>query len=231
MRCLAVGDIHGNYDALMDVLEKCNYDPNNDMLIAMGDYTDRGPKNIAVVEFLLSIGHFIGLLGNHDVWVREYLNGNYSGIDWILNGGKVTYDEYEKAKKLGSFDIGLHKEFFNSLHEYYVLELNGKKYGFVHGGFYSWDGLGHDDTVKYTWCRELWEDVFNGRNESVKNQLSHYDTLFIGHCPTNLYGVKPDKLPVKYANVINLDQGIAYENGRLTICDIETEQCWQSSKK
>ena len=39
MRRLVVGDIHGGYKALMQVLERANFD-QNDMLITLGDLCD-----------------------------------------------------------------------------------------------------------------------------------------------------------------------------------------------
>jgi hypothetical protein len=42
---LQVGDVHGCYDALLDLLEKVQYTPRVDNLILVGDLVDKGPKS------------------------------------------------------------------------------------------------------------------------------------------------------------------------------------------
>ena len=41
-RILAVGDIHGMYDKLIALMKKVKFDPEDDLLIFLGDYIDRG---------------------------------------------------------------------------------------------------------------------------------------------------------------------------------------------
>ena len=41
MRTLVIGDIHGAYMALLEVLERAKVTPD-DLLIFLGDYADRG---------------------------------------------------------------------------------------------------------------------------------------------------------------------------------------------
>lgn len=41
-RNLIVGDIHSNYNKLMDVLSKVHYNPDKDVLYSVGDFCDRG---------------------------------------------------------------------------------------------------------------------------------------------------------------------------------------------
>jgi serine/threonine protein phosphatase 1 len=71
----AIGDIHGCYDELHQLmtflkgLEKnCDQPP---IYLFLGDYVDRGPKSMNVVEYLCHLqegwpGRVICLLGNHD---------------------------------------------------------------------------------------------------------------------------------------------------------------------
>ena len=39
-RTLCVGDIHGGYKSLLQVLQRCNFNPEEDQLICLGDYVD-----------------------------------------------------------------------------------------------------------------------------------------------------------------------------------------------
>lgn len=66
MRTLVIGDIHGNFNALEQVLARANFDAENDTLIGLGDYTDGWIDSYKVVEYLRKLKHFIGIIGNHD---------------------------------------------------------------------------------------------------------------------------------------------------------------------
>lgn len=226
-RYLAVGDIHGNLKALEQVLERSNFDYENDTLIGIGDYCDGHNYSSEVVQKLLEIPNFIGILGNHDVWVREWLIFGTAKPIWIEQGGRATRDSYIKTGHLINPD---HKEFFNDLHQYYILELNGKKYAFVHGGYTSRQGLGHEDyNADYYWDRKLWDHSLNKTQRKYTDiRTSMYDRVFIGHTSTYFdYPKESSNPPFIRSNIINLDQGAGYD-GYLTICDIETEECWQS---
>ena len=43
-RILDIGDIHGEYDKLVDLYDnKIKFNPPDDLLVFLGDYVDRGP--------------------------------------------------------------------------------------------------------------------------------------------------------------------------------------------
>ena len=57
-----VGDVHGQYDALQDLLGKLNYGPDGShpdgrRLVFVGDLIDRGPDSPAVAEQVLNMVH------------------------------------------------------------------------------------------------------------------------------------------------------------------------------
>lgn len=72
-RRLCVGDIHGSYDRLQQVLEHCKFS-DSDTLYSVGDFTDRGNQNVKVLDFLMSLNNFKPVCGNHDLWNYEYLH-------------------------------------------------------------------------------------------------------------------------------------------------------------
>ena len=41
-RVLAVGDIHGMHEKLITLMEKVQFDPEEDLLVFLGDYVDGG---------------------------------------------------------------------------------------------------------------------------------------------------------------------------------------------
>lgn len=70
-----IGDIHGEINALKNLLRHLGYDPNgstagNRKLVFVGDFCDRGPDSPAVirlVETLVKSGNAFAILGNHEI--------------------------------------------------------------------------------------------------------------------------------------------------------------------
>ena len=98
-RIIAIGDIHGCYHTLMNILDRVKYDKNKDTIIFLGDYIDRGKHSYEVVSYLISLQKEVGkdrcvcLLGNHEDMA---LSDEYN---WIRNGGKHTKKSYYKNNK------------------------------------------------------------------------------------------------------------------------------------
>ena len=70
-RTIAIGDIHGCYYTLIDLLQKIDYQSGRDTLIFLGDYIDRGPHSYQVVSQLKRLRAQVGdscicLRGNHE---------------------------------------------------------------------------------------------------------------------------------------------------------------------
>lgn len=63
-----VGDLHGCYDELQLLLEKVQFDPQQDHLYLTGDLVARGDKSLACLRFVKSLGNAAQtVLGNHDL--------------------------------------------------------------------------------------------------------------------------------------------------------------------
>ncbi len=70
-----VGDIHGEFDALLQLLARLGYDrrgnhPDNRSLVFVGDFCDRGPDSPAVLNLaqnLVQSGRAVAVLGNHEI--------------------------------------------------------------------------------------------------------------------------------------------------------------------
>lgn len=54
-RVTIIGDIHGCYDELNQLLDTINWSPNNNILILTGDLIDRGPKIRETLMFAMTI--------------------------------------------------------------------------------------------------------------------------------------------------------------------------------
>lgn len=89
MSTIAIGDIHGNFKALDDLLGKiapviCP----EDTVVFLGDYIDRGPATRDCIDRILDFqdkanAKTVTLLGNHEQWfLRTYKN--YSKHSWLF---------------------------------------------------------------------------------------------------------------------------------------------------
>ncbi len=65
MKTLVIGDIHGCYAEMIDLIEKSGINAD-DRIIALGDIIDRGPDSLAVMNFFMSGKNRNSLLGNHE---------------------------------------------------------------------------------------------------------------------------------------------------------------------
>jgi Calcineurin-like phosphoesterase. len=88
-----VGDVHGQYDKLMEQLEEVEFDRENDLLVSVGDLIDRGPDSAKMLT-LLTEPWFTCVRGNHEDLATsaiEELEENAVGL-WLYNGGTWILD-------------------------------------------------------------------------------------------------------------------------------------------
>ncbi|WP_423459438.1 metallophosphoesterase [Ottowia sp. VDI28] len=97
-----VGDIHGEIDALLQLLGHLGYDrqghhPEGRMLVFVGDFCDRGPDSPAVLELaraLVQSGRALAVLGNHEInLLREDVK---DGSGWFFDA-RMARDQEKYA--------------------------------------------------------------------------------------------------------------------------------------
>lgn len=93
-RTIIIGDVHGCYEELIELLEKCHYDLENDRLIFLGDLINKGPYSRKVVNFVMEGGHEC-IQGNHE---RGFLN-SLVNPQFFKRGFKKFFESYESKKE------------------------------------------------------------------------------------------------------------------------------------
>ncbi len=100
-RVYAIGDVHGRFDLLENLLEIIMADASSDqdnVLVFLGDYVDRGPNSRRVIEQLTmpvpSGFDIVCLKGNHEDLLLKFLAGTLGARDWLNNGGIETLNSY-----------------------------------------------------------------------------------------------------------------------------------------
>ena len=72
----AVGDIQGCFEALIKLLAKIQFDPDQDCLISVGDLVNRGPQSLETLRYCKNLGDsFATVLGNHDLHLLAIAHG------------------------------------------------------------------------------------------------------------------------------------------------------------
>ena len=72
----AIGDVQGCFDSLQALLKKINFSPLVDGLWMVGDWVNRGPKSLEVLDFCQTHADIIdGVLGNHDLHLLACVAG------------------------------------------------------------------------------------------------------------------------------------------------------------
>ncbi|TWU01115.1 metallophosphoesterase family protein [Stieleria varia] len=210
-RLIAIGDIHGCRQALESLLEVVSPD-KDDVVVALGDYVDRGPDSKGVIDTLLDLGgrtHLVGILGNHEEMMLNVLFHGASHHSWLRYGGVDTLESYGFDGDL-DFLPPSHLNFLQSLGDYYETE----NHFFTHAA-YDPDLPLEDQSSEML----RWYTLTNGMPPA------HFTgkTAVVGHTANR------DGDIIKVGHLICLDT-YCYGGGWLTAMDLNSGEIWQANR-
>ena len=194
-KIFAIGDIHGSYDRLKTLMDKIPIDFSRDTLVFIGDYIDRGPHSVEVVDYLMQLKNrvpgVIFLKGNHEDMLDKFINGD-DRFTYLLNGGQQTLDSYlTKPVQSDFYPIPPdHMDFFKSLRLFYETE----EFIFVHAGLRPRVPLESQKPQDLLWIRDKF----------VSTKYDFGKRVIFGHTPL--------KNPLVEPNKIGIDTGAVYGN-------------------
>ncbi|ANF98181.1 metallophosphoesterase [Paenibacillus bovis] len=223
-RTLAISDIHGELDLLDRLLDKIDYRPEQDQLILLGDYVDRGSNSRGTLERVIQLTRAgaIALKGNHEDLMFNALTSSREA-DWNrwlkVNGGLATLLSYgftrEELITLSGEDFHLpdlhneelqqHLEFIRELPLYYETP----DYLYVHAGVEPGKTAAETTARQLFWIREPFHTGYDGEQLVV---FGHTPTFYLHQNAANFdifYGVN---------RIIGIDGGAAY-GGQLNALD------------
>jgi serine/threonine protein phosphatase 1 len=199
-----VGDIHGHaaeLDTLLNHITKTRNVSEDDLIIFVGDYIDRGPQSKQVIDRLLELRRTwpqtIFLRGNHEDMLLSFLGlGGEGGEFYLKNGGAEFFASYdlEPVGSLVELRARLpaeHIHFFTSL-EYGVILA---EFLFVHAGVAPKRKLSQQTPSDLLWIRK----------EFIQSPHRIGKTVVFGHTAFNQIHIE---LPYR----IGIDTGVAYGN-------------------
>jgi len=158
-RIIAIGDIHGCPKTLDALLGKVS-PQEEDLLVFLGDYIDRGPSSRETIDRLIALRETFQccfIMGNHEQMFIDCLEGADPRI-WLENGGRATLASY-KAEHPADIPAR-HKEFIRSCCYFHETP----EFIFVHGGLDPEmtvkDNLAFLQPQAYSWMRRHLEPQF-----------------------------------------------------------------------
>lgn len=229
-RVMAIGDVHGMYEKLIKLMDKIRFNPDEDMLIFLGDYIDRGPDPGRCLQYIFALQQqypdvVVCLMGNHEVMMSSYFmqkRGSYNNLivdyagSWLDNGGLET------LKQLDEMDADTKEELLQ-----WVMNLPVKyqyqDYFFCHAGVDPDVPLAVQNEFDMLWRRQQWWEQYKGE-----------ETLVVGHTPVQKVMKLTGKerrtpKPLFLANhVIMCDTGAYMSGGKLSCVDVLAGKVWQA---
>ena len=229
-RVLVIGDVHGMYEKLIKLMDKIRFNPDEDLLIFLGDYIDRGPDPGRCLQYIFALQQqypdvVVCLMGNHEVMMSSYFmqkRGSYNNLivdyagSWLDNGGLET------LKQLDEMDEGTKEELLQ-----WVMNLPVKyqyqDYFFCHAGVDPDVPLAVQNEFDMLWRRQQWWEQYKGE-----------ETLVVGHTPVQKVMKLTGKerrtpKPLFLTNhVIMCDTGAYMSGGKLSCVDVLAGKVWQA---
>jgi serine/threonine protein phosphatase 1 len=202
-----IGDIHGCLNNLNILLSKItNIITEDDTIIFLGDYIDRGPSSHDVIKLLIKISgkyNVVFLKGNHEDMLLKYLSGMLDFQNYFDNGGFSTLRSY-REKQGNSAIPSEHISFFENLKPYYEKE----DFIAIHAGL----NPGINNINEQSQYEMLWI-----RQQFYKSSRRWEKTIIFGHTPCSiLHGENKNVYFNEKNNIIGIDTGACY--GGLLTC-------------
>lgn len=209
-RLIAIGDIHGCSAALEALVDAIDPSPD-DILVALGDYVDRGPDSKGVIDRLIALQkrcQLVCLHGNHEEMMLDVVRDNQPPYHWLQYGGVETLDSYRFAGDMKVIPKE-HFDFFAGMVDFYETEHAF----FVHANYAPDVPLEKQPRRMLRWQKltdYLPEPHFSGKR------------AFVGHTHDRggeIFAIE---------HLVCLDT-FCYGGGWLTAMEVHTGQLWQAS--
>ncbi len=186
-RTVVVGDIHGCYDELRDLLDRVGLGAA-DRLVCVGDLVVKGEKNREVLDLFMSDARFSSVLGNHD---RAVLRG-------LSEEGAPLKASQERCVQELQTDAARYAAFLGSL----PLLSDLGTHVVVHAGVRPGVPLASQDEDDLVELRTL------GPDRASRDGVPWYELYDDG--PTVLFGHWPASPPRRGPRALGLDTGCVY---------------------
>ncbi|OAZ96307.1 metallophosphoesterase [Halomonas sp. G11] len=198
-RDFIVGDIHGQYDLLIEAMARVDFDKIKDRLFCVGDLIDRGADSLKCLSLPFE-PWFFGVRGNHEMLAQEALErgGNAYSL-WMINGGTWASKESRSEVRQILFEALTYLPYARQV------EVMGQQVGIVHAeppaDWSTIEDAGPAEKEQIVWGRSRIKRM-------DKTPVTGIDAVVVGHTII--------ERPTWLGNVFYIDTG-AFQTGRLTL--------------
>jgi serine/threonine protein phosphatase 1 len=210
MRLLAVGDIHGCLAAFDDLLNWVQPTPD-DVIVALGDFVDRGPNTRGVLDRLIDLRSRLNLIclrGNHEQMMVEARDGGRSELKmWLGVGGIQALQSYGVTATLADVPRSHWNFLQNDLVDYYETD----RFIFAHATVLCECDMGNQPDYALRW--EFFPDAMRHRSGKL---------VVCGHSS------QKSGVPKVVPGAVCIDT-FAHGGGWLTCLDVNTGRYWQTN--
>ncbi|WKA56678.1 metallophosphoesterase [Planococcus shixiaomingii] len=220
-----IGDVHGCFEELIELLVKMDYRENEDGLfvhpqgrkfVSVGDVMSRGPASLETMRFFQR--HVVAELAymidsNHGWKIARWLDGRnvvLSHGDEKVEQEFVAFEQAEGSEKAAALKIAL-KEFLLEAPSHLVFTKNGVPVLVsAHAGIKD-EFIGKESAAVRDFCRYGDTGGFDQHGKPVRKDW----TVFHATRSLIVWGHDPKPRPLVINNTINIDQGVVF-GGALT---------------
>jgi serine/threonine protein phosphatase 1 len=227
-RLLAFGDIHGCANTAKVLVDRVK-PTEEDQMVFLGDYIDRGNRVFETIEYLITLKEkfpkTVFLKGNHEDMFINFLKPQRmsEATDprvFMYNGGESTMrgyfnesdkEEYKPFEWTWDDIPEHHQAFYDSLE---VMHVEGD-YVFVHAGLRHNVPLEEQHDWDVMWLRETF----------MHNPTNQWDkTIVHGHTPVSVHD--SERYHKNYPDRYNLDTACVF-GYYLTCLDVYSKVTWK----
>jgi protein phosphatase len=214
-----VGDLHGCYDELIELLELLGYQqdaeagmrhPDGRRVVYLGDLVDRGPKvveTLSLVRRMVAAGQALCVPGNHDDKLKRWLEGRNVHIAHGL-AESIAQIEAIPAEERDAWKRAMH-DFLDGLISHFVLD--GGRLVVAHAGMKeAYQGRASSRVREFA----LYGETTGETDEFGLPMRANWAADYRGSAAV-IYGHTPVFDAAWLNNTINIDTGCVF-GGRLT---------------
>ena len=170
MKINIIGDIHGRYQALLELIEKM---PKASKNICVGDLIDKGKHSISVMNFFLKNKNFVSILGNHEVLFIASNKMVHKDLQYLK---LIKRNEFRN--KYLAFTKGIRQEIFDAYPE--NEEKRKKVFSYISNWFNTFE---LDIKIDNLYISHSPFNSFTKQNDEMKNYKDNFNKIFIKRNP------------------------------------------------
>ncbi|WP_277374445.1 metallophosphoesterase [Pseudomonas sp. AA-38] len=218
-RDFVVGDVHGHFEMLEALLSKVGFDEAVDRLFVTGDLIDRGPCSHLILEWL-DKPWLYAVRGNHEQMIIDSVAGVGDPPRHARNGGRWFYEcelseRLRIAERLALLPIAID-----------VRLMNGDFAGIIHSEMPGWErGFNWRQALALLAVadpeqrHQAFVQALYARNRIMTRDCRPVEglhRLYVGHSTVSEV--------LHLGNVIYIDTGCSFPDGKLTLVDMLSEE-------